>query len=118
MKTLRYKYKVKVPTKDEHGNPIEKEFLRTKVVKDDEKGRAMAATEAVGEVIEKDDGKTIVPTDKERLEALESAVRGLLGFADDGSFLTRQIQMGKVTKDQVPTNLKEMVTNLLKKLEG
>ena len=110
MKWLTYRYKVKT------GNGKERTQIR--MVKDDEKGRAMAAQEAIGEVIEKDDGKVAMPTDKERLEALEAAVRGLLGLGDDGSFLTRQIQMGKVKKEQVPTNLKEMVTNLLKKLEG
>lgn len=102
MKTLRYKYKVKFQDKDEHGNPIEKEFLRTKVVKDDEKGRAMAAQEAVGEVIEKDDGKVAMPTDKERLDALESAVVYLMGMANDVTFLGTMAQIGKVDREKVP----------------
>lgn len=115
MKWLRYKYKVKVPTKDKHGKPIEKEFLRTKMVKDDEKGRAMAATEAVGEVIEKDDGKTIVPTDKERLEALEAAVAYLMGMENDVTFLGTMVQMGRIAQDNVPSKyLKDMLKGLEK----
>lgn len=115
MKTLRYKYKVKVQSKDEHGNPIEKEFLRTKMVKDDEKGRAMAAEEAVGEVIEKDDGKTIVPTDKERLEALESAVAYLMCMENDVTFLGTMVQIGRIAQDNVPSKyLKDMLKGLEK----
>lgn len=115
MKWLTYKCKTKINAIDGKGKLYEKEILQTKVVKDNDKGRALAAQEAVGEITEKDDGKVVLPSDKERLEALESAVRGLLGFDDDGSFLTRQIQMGKVARDQVPTKFKELVTNLLSK---
>ena len=115
MKWLTYKCKTTIPSVDENGKPFEKEILRTKMVKDNEEGRALAAREAVGEITERDDGKTVIPTDKERLEALESAMRGVLGLDDDGSFLTRQIQMGKVERDQVPSKFKDAVTNLLSK---
>lgn len=116
MKWLTYKCKTKINAIDGKGKLYEKEILQTKVVKDNDKGRALAAQEAVGEITEKDDGKVVLPSDKERLDALESAMRGVLGLGDDGSFLTRQIQMGKVTNEQVPEKLKEAVAKLLKKL--
>ena len=118
MKWLKYKQKVKVKTKDEKGNPIEKEFLRTKVVKDNEKGRAMAASEAVGEVIEKNDGKTVMPTDKERLEALERAVLEIFGVKEDSSFLAAMVQMGRITMEQVPPKHKKLVATILENMEG
>lgn len=115
MKWLTYKQKQAIVTTDKHGNPIEKEFLRTKVVKDDEKGRAMAAEEAVGDVIEKDDGKTIVPTDKERLEALEAAVAYLMGMENDVTFLGTMVQLGRIAQDNVPSKyLKDMLKGLEK----
>lgn len=50
MKWLKYKCEAKATVMDENGMPFEQTFLRTKVVKDNEEGRAMAASEAVGEV--------------------------------------------------------------------
>lgn len=57
MKMLRYKCEAKAMVPDENGMPVEQTFLRTKIVKDDERGRALAEAEAVGEIVAYDDGR-------------------------------------------------------------
>lgn len=107
MKWLTYRCKVKT------GNG--KERTQIKMVKADEKGRALAAQEAVGEVIEKDDGKVAMPTDKERLEALENAVAYLLGLKNDGSFMAELVQLGRVSREDVPQKYHKDMEERMKK---
>ena len=71
MKWLIYQVSRTFPSLDENRNPIEKTVLTKVKVKDDDEGRALAASEAIGDIVEYDDGKPEykAPTQLDIIEA-------------------------------------------------
>jgi hypothetical protein len=71
MKFLKYKHKLILPLKDKEGNMIEKEIIQKIIVKDTLENRETAAQEAIGEIVEYDDGKPEykAPTQLDAIEA-------------------------------------------------
>ena len=71
MKFLKYKYSYVLTSIDKEGNTIEKQIVQIKKVKDTPENRALAASEAIGDIVEYDDGKSEykAPTQLDAIEA-------------------------------------------------